>query len=120
MPFAFAERVPPPDQLKTVPTPWAVAGPLTTPAPHTQETAARAVDNGRDSRHHHYYKKHMTMLGLRKELDSSDTDSDVDAVANIMSVMAQSWLTQQLCIYRRHSVKYDCDAWVDAVHLQCP
>jgi len=76
MPFAFAERVPSPDQLTTVPTPWAVAGSLTTPAPQTLEASERVVAAAQGSRHHHYYKKHMTMLGLRKELDSSDTDSE--------------------------------------------
>jgi hypothetical protein len=60
--------------VKTIATPWAVCGPLTTLPSHSaavQRTALRT-----SNRFHHYYKKHMTLAGLRKELDSSDTDSE--------------------------------------------
>jgi hypothetical protein len=74
MPFAFEERVAAEHQLKTIPTPWAIPGTLRTGEAHTRDAGDSAVRT--NARFHHYYKKHMTLLGLRKALDSSDTDSE--------------------------------------------
>lgn len=55
--------------------PWSTAG---VEAMHQHSVSQEALSVGVNVRNtfHHYYKKHMTLLGLRKELDSSDTDSE--------------------------------------------
>lgn len=55
--------------------PWSTAGIEKTYDKSVAQEALAAGVNVRDT-FHHYYKKHMTLLGLRKELDSSDTDSE--------------------------------------------
>lgn len=72
MPFAFDLPRPP---QHTINTPWAVPGVVATEEPHTKQ-AFQPPGGDVNTRFHHYYKKHMTILGLRKELDSSDTDSE--------------------------------------------
>ena len=57
-----------------IPTPWASASPHHAAVSATHASLEETFQ-GHDA-YHHYYKKHMTMLGLRKELDSSDTDSE--------------------------------------------